>query len=70
MIDDYLKLLKAKNGSVPDGYPQALAAAESVRRALERATSSRSSPVTAIRFRRTSSTPGRGCGSSTGNIPG
>jgi thiamine kinase-like enzyme len=34
MIDDYLKLLKAKNASVPDGYPQALAAAESVRRAL------------------------------------
>ena len=34
MIDDYLKLLKVKNASVPDGYPQALAAAESVRRAL------------------------------------
>jgi thiamine kinase-like enzyme len=34
MIDDYLKLLKTKNASVPDGYPQALASAESVRRAL------------------------------------
>ena len=34
MIDDYLKILKAKNASVPDGYPQALAAAESVRQAL------------------------------------
>ena len=34
MIDDYLKLLKAKNASVPDGYPQALGAAENVRRAL------------------------------------
>ena len=34
MIDDYLKILKAKNASVPDGYPQALASAESVRRAL------------------------------------
>ncbi|HKA99582.1 MAG TPA: choline kinase family protein [Methyloceanibacter sp.] len=35
MIDDYLKLLKTKNASVPDGYPQAFAAAESVRRALK-----------------------------------
>ena len=34
MIDDYLKILKAKNASVPEGYPQALASAESVRRAL------------------------------------
>src|SRR5262245_5875505 len=34
MIDDYLKILKAKNASVPKGYPQALASAESVRRAL------------------------------------
>ena len=34
MIDDYLKILKTKNASVPDGYPQALAAAESVRQAL------------------------------------
>jgi thiamine kinase-like enzyme len=34
MIDDYLKILKAKNSSVPEGYPQALASAEDVRRAL------------------------------------
>lgn len=34
MIDDYLKILKAKNCPVPDGYPQALASAEDVRRAL------------------------------------
>jgi thiamine kinase-like enzyme len=34
MIDDYLKILKAKNCSVPAGYPQALASAEDVRRAL------------------------------------
>ena len=34
MIDDYLKILKAKNASVPEGYPQALRAAEAVRRAL------------------------------------
>jgi len=35
MIDDYLKILKAKNASVPEGYPQALASAEDAG-ALER----------------------------------
>src|SRR6476619_6802666 len=51
MIDDYLKILKAKNASVPEGYPQALASAESVRRALN-AQRCRPAAVTWVRFRR------------------
>jgi thiamine kinase-like enzyme len=34
MIDDYLKLLKTKSVSFPDGYAEAVAAADGVRRAL------------------------------------
>ncbi len=34
MVDDYMKILDAKNASLPDGYRQAMQAAESVRAAL------------------------------------
>ncbi len=69
MIDDYLKILSTKDVALPAGYHDVVREADGRSARPSPRTRCRSSPATATRCARTSSTPASACGSSTGNIP-